>query len=210
MEKEKTKIPAISSVLEGVLDPVLYDKYKKRLNLSVNADYLYQWALISLNESNSDKAISFLIAALDLDRKHSPSLHLLKSMVIGLSKDFYENGGSAYKQKYDNLDNFRESIRKKAISLKKKNEKLRLEIDILERELNEGMFIVKFFKKLKREKELLALKNKMVESMDRLDNYKKEINKIKKIQKNEEYSKILGTILEICVLPKRFNYTEKT
>jgi len=207
MEKEKLKHIPISSILERVLDEPLYLKYRKKLGFSPTADYLYQWALISLNESNSDKAISFLISALDIDRKHSPTLHLLKSMVIGLSKDFYENGGSNYKQKYNDLNELIEILRKKAISIKKNNEKLKRQIVDLEKSLDQGFFVFRFFKKLKKEKELLALKNLMMENLDKFEIHKKELKKVRRFQKNEEYSKILGTILEICVLPKRYNWT---
>ncbi len=204
MEKEKGKVVAISNVLEKVLEPVLFEKYKKKLGFALTADYLYQWALISLNESNSDKAVSYLISALDIDRKHAPSLHLLKSMVVGLSKDFYENGGADYKQKYSDLDELSTGIRKKAISIKKKNEKIKEEIREIEQDIKEGFFISKFFKKRKYEKQLLVLKNQVMEATDKIELYKKELRKIKKFQKNEEYSKILGTILEICILPKRY------
>jgi hypothetical protein len=209
MEKEKSKHIPISSILERVLDEPLYNKYRKKLGFSPTADYLYQWALISLNETNSDKAISFLISALDIDRKHAPTLHLLKSMVIGLSKDFYENGGANYKQKYNDLNELVEIIRKKAIAIKKKNEKLKKQIAELERSFEQGFFIARFFRKLKRENELLFLKNRMMENLDRLEVHKRELKKVRRFQKNEEYSKILGTILEICILPKRYNWTSK-
>ncbi len=209
-EKEKTKHVPLSSILEKVLEPSLYIKYKKKLGFSPTADYLYQWALISLNESNPDKAISFLISALDIDRRHTPSLHLLKSMVIGLSKDFYENGGSDFKQKFNDLNELAEEIRKKALSLKRKGEKLKKQIREMEKSFDEGFFIFKFFRKLKREKELLVLKNLLMENFDKIEAQKKELKKVRRFQKNEEYSKILGTILEICVLPKRYNWAVKT
>lgn len=209
MEKEKIKQVPISNILERVLDGPLFDKYKKKLGFSPTADYFYQWALISLNETNSDKAISFLISALDIDRKHAPTLHLLKSMVLGLSKDFYENGGANYKQKYNDLNELIEIIRKKAISIKKKNEKLKRQIIELERSFDQGFFIFRFFRKLKKENELLALKNRLMENLDKIGIHKRELKKVRRFQKNEEYSKILGTILEICVLPKRYNWTVK-
>lgn len=202
---EKNKISPISSILENVVEPDLFEKYRSKLSLSVNADYLYQWALISLNESNSDKAISFLIAALDLDRKHNPSLHLLKSMVVGLSKEFYENGGSTYKQKFNTFEEAAQNIKKKAIALKKKNEKIKLEVQLLERNMKEGFFVTRFFKKMTMEKQLLSLKTKLVENLDKIDTLKKELKKVRKFQKNEEYSKLLGTILEICIMPKKYS-----
>jgi hypothetical protein len=209
MEKEKIKHIPISNILERVLEGPLYDKYKKKLGFSPTADYLYQWALISLNETNSDKAISFLISALDIDRKHAPTLHLLKSMVLGLSKDFYENGGSNYKQKYNDLNELIDIIRKKAITIKKRNEKLKRQILDLERSFDQGFFVFRFFRKLKKEKELLYLKNKVMENQEKINIHKRELKKVRRFQKNEEYSKILGTILEICVLPKRYNWTVK-
>lgn len=206
MEKDKAKIVPISNVLEKVLEPDLYEKYKKKLGFSLTADYLYQWALISLNESNSDKAVSYLISALDIDRKHAPTLHLLKSMVVGLSKDFYENGGADYKQKYRDLDELSNGIRKKAISIKKKNEKVKEHIREIEEDMKKGFFITKYLKKRGYERELLGLKNQVMENLDKIDLHKKELRKIRKFQKNEEYSKILGTILEICIIPKRYAF----
>jgi|APLak6261663012_1056037.scaffolds.fasta_scaffold07258_2 hypothetical protein len=205
-DKDKSKHIPISNVLEKVLEQDLYEKYKKKLGFAPTADYFYQWALISLNESNSDKAISFLISALDIERKHAPTLHLLKSMVVGLSKDFYENGGAEYKQKYDDLDKLTDGIRKKAISIKRKNEKINDEIEQVEEDMKKGFFITKYLKKKHFERQLLILKNQIVENQDKIDIYKREIRKIKKFQKNEEYSKILGTILEICIIPKRYGW----
>lgn len=207
MDKEKNKIQPINSILERVIDFDLYEKYRRNLGFSITPDYLYQWALISLSEDNSDKAISFIISALDIDRKHSPTLHLLKSLIIGISKDFYENGGSKYKQTNETFSQLVSSIKKKALIIKKRNEQLKLEINGLENTINSGLALLKFVRKFQKEKDLIALKNILMENNYKIDNYKKEIKKIRRFQKNEEYSKILGTILEICVMPKKYVIT---
>lgn len=207
MDKEKNKIQPINSILERVIDFDLYEKYRRNLGFSITPDYLYQWALISLSEDNSDKAISFIISALDIDRKHSPTLHLLKSLIIGISKDFYENGGSKYKQTNETFSQLVSSIKKKALIIKKRNEQLKLEITGLENNINSGLALLKFVRKFQKEKDLIALKNILIENNYKIDNYKKEIKKIRRFQKNEEYSKILGTILEICVMPKKYVIT---
>lgn len=207
MEKDKNKPQPINNILERVIDADLYEKYRRNLGFSITPDYLYQWALISLNEDNSDKAISFIISALDIDRKHAPTLHLLKSLIIGISKDFYENGGSRYKQSHESFDELVSSIKKKALVVKKKNEQIKLEISSLESSINSSFAPFKILKKFQKEKDLIALKNKIIENQDKIDFYKREIKKIRRFQKNEEYSKILGTILEICVMPKKYAVT---
>lgn len=210
MEKEKNKLPTINTILEKVIDADLYEKYRRNLGFSITPDYLYQWALISLNENNSDKAISFIISSLDIDRKHAPTLHLLKSLIIGISKDFYENGGSRYKESFESFEDAILAVKRRALVVKKKIEQLKLEISSLQSSLNSGFAPIKFLKKFQREKDLIAIKNKLMENQYRLDNFKKEIKKIRRFQKNEEYSKILGTILEICIMPKKYNSTQNT
>jgi tetratricopeptide (TPR) repeat protein len=208
MEKEKSKSASISELLEKNLEADLYSKYKDKLGLNINADYLYQWALISLNEGSTEKAISFIISALDLDKRHSPTLHLLKSMVSGLSRDFYEEGGAEYKQKYDNFDELIKIIKKKAISIKKKVDKLSQEIEFMENDLNSGNFFQRFIKRFKLEDKFIAMQNQLFETKDKLERQKRELKKIKRFQKNEEYLKILTCILEICLMPKKVNVTK--
>lgn len=208
MDKDKSKLVNIPVLLEKNLESELYSKYKHKLGVNINADYLYQWALISLNEGSTEKAISFIISALDLDRRHSPTLHLLKSMVTGLSKDFYEDGGADYKQRYDDFDELIKIIKRKAISIKKKVEKISQDVEFMENDLNEGNFIQRFIKRFKKEDKLMALRNQLVETRDKLDRQKKELKKIKRFQKNEEYLKILSAILEICLMPKKTNITK--
>jgi len=208
MEKEKSKSASISELLEKNLEADLYSKYKDKLGLNINADYLYQWALISLNEGSTEKAISFIISALDLDKRHSPTLHLLKSMVSGLSRDFYEEGGAEYKQKYDNFDELIKIMKKKAISIKKKVDKLSQEIEFMENDLNSGNFFQRFIKRFKLEDKFIAMQNQLFETKDKLERQKRELKKIKRFQKNEEYLKILTCILEICLMPKKVNVTK--
>ena len=127
-------------------------------------------------------------------------------MVVGLSKDFYENGGAEYKQKYSNMDELINTIRRKAISIKKRNETIKEQVAEIEKKMNQGFFIIRYMRKAKLEQEVMSLKNRIIENLDKIERHKRELKKIKRFQKNEEYSKILGTILEICVLPKRYAY----
>jgi len=205
----KLKYLPISNILEKVLEPSLYTKYEKKFGFAPTADYLYQWALISLNESNTDKAISYIISSLDVDRKHAPTLHLIKSMIIGLGKDFYENGGAYYKQRYPDLDVLLKTIKKKVLVLKRKKKKLQEQIEDTERILEKGNFITKFFNRLKHEQAILTLKNQVIEYTDRIERQRNELRKVRNFRKNEEYSKILGTILEICVIPTRYSSAMK-
>ncbi|GIW22068.1 MAG: hypothetical protein KatS3mg068_1075 [Candidatus Sericytochromatia bacterium] len=78
----------------------------------------------------------------------------------------------------------------------------------MENDLNEGNFIQRFIKRFKKEDKLIALKNQLIETKDKLDRQKKELKKIKRFQKNEEYLKILSAILEICLMPKKTNITK--
>jgi len=205
----KLKYVPISNILEKVLDSSLYSKYEKKFGFAPTADYLYQWALISLNESNTDKSISYIISALDVDRKHAPTLHLIKSMIIGLGKDFYENGGAYYKQRYPDLDVLIKTLKKKILVLKRKRKKLQDQIDDTERILEKGNFITKFFNKMKHEQSILTLKNQVIEYSDKIERQRSELKKVRNFKKNEEYSKILGTILEICVIPTRYSAAVK-
>ena len=108
-----TEPVSLQKCLTSVLDRSQAQRYIKTAEQGVMPSrFYYNNALRDLNTKDSESAIHNLILSLDIDRNHEPSLHLVKTMLFGLSKKFNEAVGENYKQKYGNLSNWILSIEK--------------------------------------------------------------------------------------------------
>lgn len=197
-----TEPVSLQKCLTSVLDRSQAQRYIKTAEQGVMPSrFYYNNALRDLNTKDSESAIHNLILSLDIDRNHEPSLHLVKTMLFGLSKKFNEAGGENYKQKYGNLSNWILSIEKNIDS----NEK---QIVSLQNEKKKSMAQKKglwdvlqkiFFKNsIKNHDVLLA---KYIQNREEL---KKQLVFAAKISQIGEYAKVLSLVLEICLYPARY------
>ena len=105
---------SLQKCLESVLDRSQARRYIRNAATAgvMPARHYYNTALRDLSSKDSEGAIHNLILALEAEREHEASLHLVKTMLFGLSKKFHESGGETYKQKYSTLANWVASIEK--------------------------------------------------------------------------------------------------
>jgi len=192
---------SLAKCLEKVLEPSQarrYIKFAKKEN-GITPRNSYNSALRCLNAKDSEGAIYYLILSLEEDRNNEPSLHLVKTMLFGLSKKFHDEGGENYKIKYVTLINWINSIEKKLSENEKtlillKNEK--------KNQKDKGFWGVLeqiFFKKSVKNYDLL-IANLIREQAE----LKKNISFASKLSRIEEYAKVLSLILEICLYPARY------
>src|SRR5690554_2111262 len=131
--KSKEAVP-LKKVIQSSLGNKRAIKYLKGLSFVYSSsDDIYQSALASLLNSNTEKAIKAIIFGLDLDRDNNSILHLARTMLFSLSEDFYENEGDIYRQKYSDLLKAREKINEKINRQKKETDNIKSELDTLEK-----------------------------------------------------------------------------
>ncbi len=192
---------SLQKCLESVLDRSQARRYIRNSDTKgvMPSRYYYNTSLRDLNAKDSEGAIHNLIMALDTEANHEPSLHLVKTMLFGLSKKFDEAGGESYKVKFASLSNWILSI-EKSISdnerqiLSLKNER--------SKQTNKGLWGVLqkvFFKKSIKDYDLLAK-----ELLNKKQDLKKQLAFAAKLSQIGEYAKVLSLVLEICLYPARY------
>ncbi|MFN4151751.1 MAG: hypothetical protein ACK4IX_12480 [Candidatus Sericytochromatia bacterium] len=197
-----TELVSLQKCLESVLDRGQAKRYLKNTGSSVmSGRFYYNNALRDLNAKNSENAIHNLILSLDVERNNEPALHLVKTMLFGLSKKFNESGGEHYKQKYANMGNWIASIEKKIQEVEKKlvsvqNEKKK------DLDKKKGLWI--FFQKMFSKNKVSSYDIMISQLQKQKEELKKELSFAAKLSQIGEYAKVLSLVLEICLYPARY------
>jgi len=193
---------SLQKCLSSVLERSLVNRYiRSSADFSMSARDYYNAALKDLNAKDSEGAIHHLIMSLSSENNHEPSLHLVKTMLFGLSKKFAESGGETWKQRFGTLGKWILHLEKQVTDIDKnililKNQKLK------EKEQGLWLFLAKLFFPKKFE----SIENKIVRMNTDKENLKKQIMVATKIAQMEEYAKVLSLILEICLYPARYSW----
>lgn len=192
---------SLQKCLESVLDRSQARRYiRNAANAGVMpARHYYNTALRDLSSKDSEGAIHNLILALDAERDHEASLHLVKTMLFGLSKKFHESGGETYKQKYNTLANWVASIEKEISDNEKalvsiKNEKAKQKTKGLW-----GIIQKTLFKSSVKNYDAMIKQN-----IAKKEELKTQLSFAAKLSQIGEYAKVLSLILEICLYPARY------
>jgi predicted component of type VI protein secretion system len=197
-----TELVSLQKCLESVLDRAQAKRYLKNTGSSVmSGRFYYNNALRDLNAKNSESAIHNLILALDIERNNEPALHLVKTMLFGLSKKFNESGGEHYKIKYANMGNWINSIEKKIQEIDKKlvsvqNEKKK------DLDKKKGLWI--FFQKMFSKNKVSSYDIMISQLQKQKEELKRELSFAAKLSQIGEYAKVLSLVLEICLYPARY------
>jgi hypothetical protein len=191
---------SVQKCLEAVLDRTLAKRYIRNVGMgTMPARYYYNNALRDLNSKDSEGAIHHLIIALNTEIDHEASLHLVKTMLFGLSKKFNDAGGDTYKQKYAGIPNWIISIEKNIQENEKQLVSLKNEQS---KQVNLGLWgvIQKLFFKatVKNYDELIN------QLLLKKEEAKKQLILASKIAQIGEYAKVLSLLLEICLYPARY------
>ncbi|MFN8673100.1 MAG: hypothetical protein U0457_13600 [Candidatus Sericytochromatia bacterium] len=193
---------SLQKCLESILDRSQAKRYLRNAGkTSLPARTYYNNALRDLSKKDSEGAIHNLIIALDTERDNEPSLHLVKTMLFGLSKKFHEAGGEDYKRKYVTLANWINIIEKEIVEVDKvilslKNEKLQNQ--------KKGLWFLlqkTFFKNSIKNYDAIIQKH-----LNKKEELKDQLSFAAKLSQIGEYAKVLSTILEICLYPARYSW----
>jgi chaperonin cofactor prefoldin len=224
------KTVSIKKILQTTLGKTKSEKFLKGIdftdmaamtenNTASSSVNIYQGALAKLLDGEMEKAINYIIYGLDLDRDSKLLFNLCKNMVFTLSKQVEGNVSELLKntvniKNTENLDKDRNFFRNKIKDLEKivTNENTKLEK--MESELYNSrpsffsvnkLFIPYQLKKKKLKPQIKLLKDTIGNFITELDSYRSELRELEKHTKIEEYLKVLGLTLEICIFPTRFN-----
>lgn len=221
------KTVSIKRVIQANLGKNRSDKYFKgiertdmvvlispRMSDRENANNIYQGCLSKLVDGSMEKAINYIIFGLELDRDNKLLFSLCKNLVFSLNKQVEENGENLEKHRYsEDIEMNKNIIKLKIEELEKTIEKENNRLDKLERDLVESkptfLSVDKFFVTYQIKKRFLKPQIKDLKDSDNLNKneltmLKSELIKTEKILTLEEYLKILGLVMEICIFPSRF------
>ena len=208
MKSKEAAVP-LKKVLKSVLGNTRAMKYLHGLDFAyIDSTDIYQGALANLLNGNTEKTLKCIIFGLDLDRDNNSIIHLARTMLFSLSEDFYESDGELYKQKYSDLNKACEQLNNKINGLKKELEEATEEIDDLETtiQLAKAHVFLFFFKKAKLIKQLQESKIKISNLNSEIGRLEDEFININMLTKIEEYMRVLGVVIEVCIFPIRFNW----
>jgi hypothetical protein len=188
-------------------------------NTASSSVNIYQGALSKLLDGEMEKAINYIIYGLDLDRDSKLLFNLCKNMVFTLSKQVEGNVTELLKntvniKNTENLDKDRNFFRNKIKDLEKVITIENTKLEKMETELFNSrpsffsvnkLFIPYQLKKKRLKPQIKTLKGSVSTFILELESYQKELRELEKHTKIEEYLKVLGLTLEICIFPTRFN-----
>lgn len=202
---KKTSVP-LKKVIKEKVGASKVNKYLSGLDFAyADSNDIYQGALANLINGNTERAIRCIIFGLDLDRDNNSIIHLSRTMLFSLSEDFYESGGDLYRQKFGSLEKSMIQISKKTEDISSKCEFNEEKISDLNKQLESNNSIIfKFFKKNNVKKEISVLEIELLERHQELQVLKNDMDTVTSLERIEEYIKILGIILEVCIFPARF------
>ncbi len=170
---------------------------------------LYQKALNNLLDGYTEKAINYIVFALDIDRSDKLILHLAKVMIFSLSQFLLENNTEMYKNKYScSLEEAETKIKKKIKTLNEMINKTNKEINKLDEFIEESSksFFFRLFKAKKFIKQKDEIRQGSYDSKLEIDIFKKDLVGLEKLLKIDEYVRLLSLVIEVCVFPSRFEW----
>jgi predicted nuclease with TOPRIM domain len=206
--KSKEAVP-LKKVLKSVLGNIKSMKYLHGLDFAyIDSTDIYQGALANLLNGNTEKTLKCIIFGLDLDRENNSIIHLARTMLFSLSEDFYESGGDLYRQKYSDLNKASEQLNNKIKDFKKEIEDVTEEMEELEVaiQLAKTHFFLFFFKKAKLNKQFQENKIKLSNLKSEIGRMEEEFVNLNLLAKIEEYMRVLGVVIEVCIFPIRFGW----
>lgn len=205
--KAKDAVP-LKKVVRSVLGNMKSPKYLQGLDFAyIDSNDIYQGALSNLINGNTEKTLKCLIFGLDVDRDNTSLIHLARTMLYSLSEDFYESGGDIYRQKYSDLTKGVEQLSVKTERFKDDSKKKSEELEFTEKEIETQKKSFFFFlKKNKLNKKVQTIRLELSNINNELSKFSEDLEKVIVLEKLEEYMKVLGVILEVCIFPARFGW----
>ncbi|MFN8671928.1 MAG: hypothetical protein U0457_07580 [Candidatus Sericytochromatia bacterium] len=209
------RVVPIKKVLKNHLGKNKVEKYLKGIEvifsnkLTANTMDMYQYALSQFAEGETEKAINAIVFILDFDREHKLTLHLCKTMLFGLTQYVMERKDeyAELKKRYENdLDSAISKLKKKVKDIEKIIAEKEKELEGVEKIVfdNRSNFIFNLFKKGKFKSQINEIKNHITTNSEEYNKNKNEVEKIDDMIQKEEYLKVIGLIVEICIFPVRF------
>ncbi len=190
-----------------------------------NTTNIYQDALAHLYNGDMDKAINFVVYGLDIERNNKLLFNLCKNMTFLLSKHLAENNAEIYRQKYNpSLEKAVSILNKKIKEIEKKlgfenSNYANMEIEIEKSKPKSFFTFTKpytlyLYKKRKFQASLKSCKNHIEDYEKKLNLFTTDIDEIEGFVQVEEDVRVLGIIMEVCILPSKYewlmNKPEKT
>jgi hypothetical protein len=224
------KTVSIKKIIQTTLGKTKAEKFLKGIdftdmaamtenNTASSSVNIYQGALAKLLDGEMEKAINYIIYGLDLDRDSKLLFNLCKNMVFTLSKQVEGNVNELLKntvniKNTENLDKDRSMFRNRIKDLERALNIETTKLEKLESELFNSrpsffsvnkLFLPYQLKKKKLKPQIKTLKASINTFTQELDGYQAELRELEKHTKIEEYLKVLGLVLEICIFPTRFH-----
>lgn len=182
-----------------------------------NTTNIYQDALAHLYNGDMDKAINYVIFGLDLERNNKLLFNLCKNMIFLLSKHLEENDAETLRKKYNpSLDKSVPIINKKLREFKKKLEfenstltNMRIEIENARPQSFFTLtkpYTLYWLKKRSLKVSLKICENKIEEINKRISLFNNDLEEIESFVQVEEDIKVLGLIMEVCIIPSKYEW----
>lgn len=207
---------SIKKVLSAVIGDKRSVKYLDSTDSGLtDGNSIYQAALTHLLSGKTERAILHVIYGLDLDRNNMQLLHLSKTMLLSISEYLYENNTEVYRLKYPDFHKAEQELNKKDREINKLLDSAQSSLNSCTKLLEtskptfltfKNLFVIYFFKSKKLRKNIEQLEEDISNYNDELSEIKKALKHISPLVKVDEYSKILGLIIEICTFPTRYEW----
>lgn len=198
--------PPLRQTLESRLEPRLVKRYLRAGGESsegLPARYFYNTALRDLSIKDSEKTINHLIMALDIDPEFTPALHLAKTMLFGLSKKYTEEGGNQHRQMYPKTAQRIVELEDLIAAQDRLVMRLRNDMLTARQQARPAGFFGRLFGGRSPD-QVPQLEANLRTAIDQGMTYRRMLQKAGKFAQIEEYTRVLGMVLEVCLYPSRY------
>ncbi len=221
--KPTKKLVSIKKIILSSLGKDKAEKYLHGIDIeyenavvSTDTVNIYQDALVHLVNADMEKAINYIIFGLDLNRNDTLLFNLCKNMVFILSQHMAENNADFLKQKYGTtLQKASPLIQNKIKEYHKKLETNFSNLGNMEDEIENSkptffsfnkLYLFYYLKKRKLALPIKNLKENITSISKKSDKLKSDGELISNLIQIEEHINVLRIIMEVCILPSRFEY----
>lgn len=218
------KLVPLKKVLNNSLGKDKASRYLQGVdaNLNMESNYsnttnIYQDALTHLYNGDMDIAINYVIYGLDAERNNKLLFNLCKNMTFLLSKHLADNNAEIFRQKYN------PSLEKAVVILKNKTVELEKNLEFensnyanMEIELEKSKpksfftftkpYTLYLLKKRKLKSSLNVSKTNTNEYQKKFNVFNDDLEEIEGFVQVEEDVRVLGIIMEVCILPSKYEW----
>lgn len=176
---------------------------------------LYENSLDFLIKGDTETSIKYVVFGLDLDRNYKPLLNLCRTILMGLATIIKDSDFNDQKRKYKDFKKAKLTLSNRANEIREKIDDLENTIQDSEQKIKDAkpsflsftrLYTIYIFKLNKFQTLIKNLKEELAECEAELNEIIVTMAKIEKLDLIETYIRVLNIIVEVTIIPSKYEW----